>query len=66
MIGFLYSLIIATALTRFGYVTSSNHVVTIAKVLTIIAVIFAFLWINVMIFDVWWILRYLSPAPGTI
>lgn len=49
VIGFLFSLILATGFTRTGY-SATDFV-------TILALILAFLWINVMIFDVWWILR---------
>lgn len=49
VIGLLFSLIIATILSRFGF---------FFEVMSIIALLFVFLWLNIMIFDVWWILRH--------
>jgi hypothetical protein len=49
VIGLVISLIVATSTTRFldGY----------AGAIVKVALMFAFLWINSMIFDVWWTLR---------
>lgn len=53
IIGFLLSLILACIYARVGYIDSH-----IKDVLINFALIFAVLWINVLIFDVWWTLRY--------
>lgn len=52
VIGFLVSSIVAFSFSRFGFY--------ICDILTMAALSFAFLWINVLIFDVWWTLRWLE------
>lgn len=65
IIGFLSSLIVACAVNIFSRLESirsfsnseNTQMSDIYFIITNVALLFALLWINVMIFDVWWVLR---------
>lgn len=68
IIGFLFSSIVACIFnisSRLVWITKFANLENAQKyssyfLFSKLALIFAFLWINVMIFDVWWVLRYVD------